>query len=205
MQFKLFVLPLLALAFVAAAHHLRLAGYEDGYTDSLDVEHQFGVDPMIYDTECAKLSANFCPTYKFPRKPRRGPFAIVPTKAGYKCLDVRGGVFRDYNPVQIWDCNGSVGQKWVIDRRYNQIRVAGTNFCLNTGACSPAGTGLLIHTCIQTFPGHMWVYKDNRRISTRWTNMCVDLPNGSVVNGQQVQIKVCDVNSINQIWHFRRV
>lgn len=70
-----------------------------------------------------------------------------------KCLDVRGGVMANGTPVQMsvcpflglvstclmksacsYDCNGTQAQKWVIKRGGQQIKVSGTNFCLDAGS-----------------------------------------------------------------------
>ena len=55
---------------------------------------------------------------------------------GGKCLDVQGAVYANGTPVQVYDCNGTGAQRWVLNRSPSgtQVRVANTNFCLDAGS-----------------------------------------------------------------------
>ena len=88
------------------------------------------------------------------------PFLLHPNGDASKCLDVRGGVFADGTPVQMYvtiameiripfpdssclffrfvnsyDCNNTPAQKWAISTEGNtKVQVYGTNFCLDAGS-----------------------------------------------------------------------
>ena len=50
------------------------------------------------------------------------------------CLDVRGAVFENGTPVQVYECNGTPAQDWYLNWGSTKVRLAGTNFCLDAGA-----------------------------------------------------------------------
>ncbi|KAF5327900.1 hypothetical protein D9619_004901 [Psilocybe cf. subviscida] len=197
MQLKSFVFPLLALVSLVAANPLGMAAYGDGDIDSLDAEYQLGAEPMIYDTEYTEESTAYA-------SPRRGPVTIVPVKGANKCLDVRGANFQNGTPVQIYDCNGTNAQKWLIQRS-GHIRVSGTNFCLDAGHAPRTGVGLKIWTCIDNLRAQAWRYGANKTIKLRAANLnqCVDLSGGSLANGQQTQTWNCERRHPNQMWRLR--
>ena len=70
-----------------------------------------------------------------------------------KCMDVRGGVFANGTPVQMYvlsrcwvrvrfiyfqifsfDCNGTPAQQWTFNPGFTKVQVTGTNFCLDAGS-----------------------------------------------------------------------
>jgi hypothetical protein len=57
-------------------------------------------------------------------------------KMAGKCLDVNGANFSIYTKVQIWDCNGTIAQKWIVNSDFS-IRPKytferGLNYCLDS-------------------------------------------------------------------------
>ncbi|KAG5650304.1 hypothetical protein H0H81_012686, partial [Sphagnurus paluster] len=82
----------------------------------------------------------FCPSGSFPPPPNppnppvTQGLTIHPNNNTAKCLDVRGAVYANGTPVQIYDCNGTGAQKWILEKANTQLRVAGTNFCLDAGS-----------------------------------------------------------------------
>ena len=89
-----------------------------------------------------------------------GPLLLHPDGDVNKCLDVRGGMFVNGTPVQMYvaiaiprspiahrslplfsypfdnsfDCNNSPAQKWAISDGNTKVQVFGTNFCLDAGS-----------------------------------------------------------------------
>lgn len=55
------------------------------------------------------------------------------TKQGTKCLDVKYDWRYNGSPVQLYECNGTPAQKWVIQKGETKVRLAGTNYCLDAG------------------------------------------------------------------------
>ena len=88
------------------------------------------------DEDSLQWDITFCPGGLWPQYTQGG--IIVPMRAANKCLDVHGAIFANGSPVQVYDCNGTAAQRWVLTRSPTgpgtQVRVAGTNYCLDAGA-----------------------------------------------------------------------
>ncbi|TFK65369.1 carbohydrate-binding module family 13 protein/putative endo-1,3-beta-glucanase, partial [Pluteus cervinus] len=128
--------------------------------------------------------------------------ALKPGNSSNKCLDVRGAIFENGTPVQIYDCNGTGAQKWVIKNGETKVQLAGTNFCLDAGSSPQNGVGLKIWQCYDNLPAQDWYYTADNRLALTNQGQCVDLPNGDSTNGVQVQIWKCTDNDNYQVWNF---
>ncbi|KIM35510.1 carbohydrate-binding module family 13 protein [Hebeloma cylindrosporum] len=128
------------------------------------------------------------------------PDALHPNGNNKKCLDVRGAVFANGTPVQIYDCNQTPAQQWVIRRGNTRVRLAGTNFCLDAGSSPANGVELKIWECFSNLPAQEWVYTDDNRIALEGQGFCVDLTGGDLTNGNPVQEWKCTDFDANQIW-----
>ncbi|KAJ2935517.1 hypothetical protein H1R20_g1575, partial [Candolleomyces eurysporus] len=117
-----------------------------------------------------------------------------------KCLDVRGAVFANGTPVDIFDCNGTPAQNWIVNRGSTKVQVAGTNFCLDAGEWPNSGTQLKIWTCYNNLPAQQWWYTDDNRIALQNRGFCLDLTNSGSWNGNIMQIWACTNNNPNQVW-----
>ncbi|EAU88001.2 G-X-X-X-Q-X-W domain-containing protein [Coprinopsis cinerea okayama7 len=73
----------------------------------------------------------FCPGFNWPSA--RGA-QVVPNGNTRKCMDVRGNALENGTPVQIYDCNDTDAQRWLLSFGSTQVRLAGTNFCLDAGS-----------------------------------------------------------------------
>ncbi|KUL34979.1 hypothetical protein ADL12_20320 [Streptomyces regalis] len=134
-----------------------------------------------------------------------GP-APTPTEFSYSpdggkhCLDVSGASTEDAATVQVWDCNGSLGQTW-------KITPEGTMVNPNSGKCldvadggTANGTKVQIYTCNGT-GAQQWRY--DQPTPAAFTNTqsgkCLDVPYSKFTNGVQVQIHECNGTNA-QIW-----
>ncbi|KAG6846985.1 hypothetical protein H0H93_010743 [Arthromyces matolae] len=117
------------------------------------------------------------------------------------CLDVRGGIFADGTPVQIYECNGSAAQMWNINNGTTivQTHING-KYCLDAGSDPANGVGMKIWTCYDGLPAQTWYYTDDKRIALQGKGLCLDLPNGVHANSSQVQTWTCTDNNTNQVW-----
>ncbi|KAF9041471.1 ricin B lectin domain-containing protein [Panaeolus papilionaceus] len=141
----------------------------------------------------------FCPTGAFPTNSQLGRpinFNFNPSK----CLDVRGAVYANGTPVQIYDCNGTGAQRWVIKRGSTKVQVAGKNFCLDAGSAPASGVGMKIWQCYDNLAAQKWSFTEDNRIALEGKGQCLDLPNGVMVNSNQVQTWQCSDNNNNQVW-----
>ncbi|KAH6884294.1 carbohydrate-binding module family 13 protein/putative endo-1,3-beta-glucanase, partial [Coprinopsis sp. MPI-PUGE-AT-0042] len=123
-----------------------------------------------------------------------------------KCLDVRGGVFQNGTPVQIYDCTTSPQQYWVYHRGIGQVRVKGTNFCLDSGLNATSedpinGSQMKIWECYENLPAQTWFRTWDSRLVRAGTSLCLDLTNGSLANGNIIQTWTCSDLNRNQNWH----
>lgn len=88
--------------------------------------------PPIYQckTPGVDFLITFCPSGQWPSP--AGEVLRNNLKPD-KCLDVKDAILRNGAPVQLWDCNNSPTQNWVYHRGLGQVRVKGTDFCLDSG------------------------------------------------------------------------
>ncbi|KAF7791069.1 hypothetical protein EIP86_002030 [Pleurotus ostreatoroseus] len=141
----------------------------------------------------------FCPSGVFPGQPQT--WEIHPGLDEVdKCLDVRGDALQDGTAVQIYDCNGTPAQRWNIQRGNTKIHLASTNFCLDAGSNPASGVGMKIWQCFDNLPAQQWYYTDDNRIAVENQGQCLDLTNGVLTNGNQVQSWACTANNDNQVW-----
>ncbi|KAF8890491.1 ricin B lectin domain-containing protein [Infundibulicybe gibba] len=149
--------------------------------------------------ETAGYTITFCPSENFP-KPKPQPVEIHPSGKPKKCLDVRAANFANGTPVQIFDCNGTPAQKWLISRGKTAVRLAGTNFCLDAGSFPANALGMKIWQCYDNLPAQEWTYTPNNKISLNNKGLCLDLTNGGSWNWNQMQTWWCTPGNTNQIW-----
>ncbi|KAL0955381.1 hypothetical protein HGRIS_001629 [Hohenbuehelia grisea] len=165
---------------------------------------QSGVPPSPPLYECPASDTGyrvtFCPSGEIPNYQVR-PRNITPKGSPNKCLDVRGGTLANGTPVQIYDCNGTTAQKWVIKRGGQQIKLSGTSYCLDATSSNPAsGTKMKIWQCYDNLPAQQWTYTSDSFLRLTGTGQCLDLTHGSLANGNQVQTWACAGSGQNQIW-----
>ena len=111
-----------------------------------------------------------------------------------KCLDDFGGGTTNGNKVDIWTCNGTGSQMWTFSGGH--LMVLGK--CLNDASHAGAGTGLVIWGC-NTHQSQLWTHRSNGEYVLQLNGLCLTDPNGSSVNGTQVQIRACQ-NFADQHW-----
>ncbi|CAA7260702.1 unnamed protein product [Cyclocybe aegerita] len=148
-------------------------------------------------------TVTFCPSGAFP--PPSNAVNIHPNNNTNKCLDVRGAHFRSGTPVQIYDCNGTAAQRWVVERGAStQIRLAGTPYCLDASSDPKNAVKTKIWRCHNKLPAQTWMYnEDNEIVLKRTVNsnfLCLDLTYGSTANSNPIQMYLCYYNNPNQIW-----
>ncbi|KAF9495580.1 hypothetical protein BDN71DRAFT_1447228 [Pleurotus eryngii] len=60
--------------------------------------------------------------------------------------------------------------------------------------------GMKIWECFDNLPAQQWFLTVDDRIALENQGLCLDLINGNVTNGNQVQTWQCTDNDINQAW-----
>jgi Ricin-type beta-trefoil lectin domain/Domain of unknown function (DUF5110) len=113
--------------------------------------------------------------------------------AGGLCLDVRGGVAADGQPVQLYTCNHGSAQQATYPAD-GTVRLLGR--CLTaagTADNSPVTTG----ACAQT-----WTRQSNGALINAASGRCLDVPDGNTTPGA-VQLQLYDCNgSAAQTWRM---
>ncbi|KAF6747303.1 G-X-X-X-Q-X-W domain-containing protein [Ephemerocybe angulata] len=148
----------------------------------------------------AGYRVTFCPDGTIPNYQTR-PNNIQPKRDPQnKCLDVQGGVLANGTPVQIYECNGTTAQKWVIKRGGQQIKLSGTDYCLDAGSNPASGVKMKIWQCLSNVAAQQWTYTSDDTIILTGTGQCLDLTDGNLANGNRVQTWACQSANDNQVW-----
>jgi hypothetical protein len=116
---------------------------------------------------------------------------------GYQglCLDDRSASTANFNPVQVYTCNGTNAQQWTIGSG-NTLQVLGK--CLDVNAAGTAnGTAVNLYDCNGT-AAQVWVPQSNGELVNPNSGKCLD-DTGFGGSGTQVQIWAC-ADSANQQW-----
>ena len=116
---------------------------------------------------------------------------------GYEglCLDDRSASTADFNPVQVYTCNGTNAQQWTVESN-NTLEVLGG--CLDVdGAGTANGTTVDYYPCNGT-AAQVWDPQSNGELVNPNSGKCLD-DTGYGGSGTQVQIWACGDTS-NQQW-----
>jgi beta-glucosidase len=116
---------------------------------------------------------------------------------GYEglCLDDRSASTADFNPVQVYTCNGTDAQQWTVESN-DTLQVLGG--CLDVdGAGTANGTTVDYYPCNGT-AAQVWDPQSNGELVNPNSGKCLD-DTGYGGSGTQVQIWTCGDTS-NQQW-----
>jgi chitinase len=116
---------------------------------------------------------------------------------GYQglCLDDRGASTANFNPIQVYTCNGTNAQQWTVASG-NTLQVLGK--CLDVdGAGTANGTTVDLYDCNGT-AAQVWVPQSDGALLNPNSGKCLD-DTGFGGAGTQSQIWSCTGGS-NQQW-----
>jgi chitinase len=116
---------------------------------------------------------------------------------GYEglCLDDRSASTTDFNPIQVYTCNGTNAQQWTVESN-NTLEVLGK--CLDVdGAGTANGTTVDLYDCNGT-GAQVWEPQSNGELLNPNSGKCLD-DTGYGGSGTQVQIWAC-ADTSNQQW-----
>ena len=116
---------------------------------------------------------------------------------GYQglCLDVRAADNADGTPVQVYTCNGTSAQSWILTSG-NQLQALGK--CLDvSGGGTANGTLVQLYGCNGT-GAQVWQHQSNGEYLNPQSGKCLD-DTGWGGSGTQVQIWAC-AGGANQQW-----
>jgi chitinase len=118
--------------------------------------------------------------------------------SGYQglCLDDRSASTANFNPIQVYTCNGTNAQQWTVNSN-GSLTVLGN--CLDVaGAGTANGTLVDLYPCNGT-GAQSWVHESNGELVNANSGKCLD-DTGFGGSGTQVQIWAC-ADSSNQQWN----
>jgi chitinase len=116
---------------------------------------------------------------------------------GYQglCLDDRSASTADFNPIQVYTCNGTNAQRWTVESS-NTLQVLGK--CLDVDAAGTAnGTTVDLYDCNGT-GAQTWVPQSDGALLNPESGKCLD-DTGFGGAGTQAQIWSC-TGGTNQTW-----
>jgi chitinase len=117
---------------------------------------------------------------------------------GYQglCLDDRSASTANFNPIQVYTCNGTNAQQWTVNSN-GSLTVLGN--CLDVaGAGTANGTLVDLYPCNGT-SAQSWVHESNGELVNTNSGKCLD-DTGFGGSGTQMQIWAC-ADSANQQWN----
>jgi Ricin-type beta-trefoil lectin domain/Glycosyl hydrolases family 18 len=118
---------------------------------------------------------------------------------GYQglCLDDRSASTANFNPIQVYTCNGTNAQSWTVNSN-GTLTVLGN--CLDVaGAGTANGTKVDLYPCNGT-GAQSWTHQSNGELVNTNSGKCLD-DTGFGGAGTQVQIWAC-ADSSNQQWNI---
>ncbi|MFI2764792.1 ricin-type beta-trefoil lectin domain protein [Streptomyces echinatus] len=122
--------------------------------------------------------------------------AVKTSSGGTICLDDANAHTADHTKIQIYTCNGSVAQQWVLHDD-GSLRVLGK--CLDaTDGDTDNGTLLQLYKCNGT-GSQKWTTGTSGSLVNPQSGKCLDDPSASTANGTQVRLYTCN-NSAAQKW-----
>ena len=116
---------------------------------------------------------------------------------GYEgmCLDSRSASTADFNPIQVYTCNGTNAQQWTAESN-GTLEVLGK--CLDVDAAGTAnGTKVDLYDCNGT-GAQTWTHQSNGELLNPASGKCLD-DTGYGASGTQAQIWTC-ADTSNQQW-----
>ena len=118
------------------------------------------------------------------------------TVTGYQglCLDDSGASTANYNPIDVYTCNGTNAQQWTVSG--STLQVLGSCLDVN-GAGTANGTTVNLYTCNGT-GAQVWQHQSNGELLNPESGKCLD-DTGNGGSGTQLQIWAC-AGSANQQW-----
>ncbi|MEU9135239.1 lectin [Streptomyces sp. NPDC048404] len=122
-----------------------------------------------------------------PAAPRIGP--VTSAVASNLCVDDASSSTTDGNHVQIWTCNNTYAQDWIVAGD-GTVRTLGK--CLDVDHSGTTnGTLIQLWTCNGT-GAQQWTTGANGSLINPQSKLCLDDPNATTTTGTQLQLYTCN-------------
>jgi hypothetical protein len=130
-----------------------------------------------------------------PPPPGSGPITLAYNGL---CLDDRSASTANFNPVQVYTCNGTNAQQWTVVAAGSTLHVLGKCLDINGGGTAD-GTTVDLYDCNNT-AAQVFIPQSNGSLYNPQSNKCLD-DTGWGGSGTQAEIWDCTGNS-NQKWNL---
>ncbi|WP_443060382.1 ricin-type beta-trefoil lectin domain protein [Streptomyces sp. NBC_00459] len=129
---------------------------------------------------------------------------------GQKCLDLKSGLASAAQPIQLYNCNGTVAQSWQFepvpgssqtpqtDPNLGTLKVYG-NWCLQPAA-NTAGSAVQLQKCSGTSAQHLKRNTTGQLIHPASGGLCLAVQGAANVSGTPIVLATCDAASTAQQW-----
>lgn len=108
-----------------------------------------------------------------------------------RCIDNNAGSSANGNKIQLWDCNSSVAQNWILGKA-KQLTNMGTGKCIDDpGNSSTPGTALQLYDCNGTAAQQFALTGGNKIVHIA-SGLCVDATGNGTANGTVMQLWTCN-------------
>ncbi|QMU76578.1 family 16 glycosylhydrolase [Streptacidiphilus sp. PB12-B1b] len=115
------------------------------------------------------------------------------------CVDDRSSSTADFNPVQVYTCNGTAAQQWTVVEAGSTLHVLGKCLDINGGGTAD-GTTVDLYDCNNT-AAQVWEPQSDGALYNPQSNKCLDDTGWSTTPGTQLQIWDC-TGGANQKWNL---
>jgi hypothetical protein len=128
--------------------------------------------------------------------PASGATTVVSNWNG-KCIDVNAANFSDGVPLQVWNCNGTIAQKWTFTG--GTVR-AENNKCMDVaGGSTASGTTIQLAGCSGN-AAQQFVLNGAGDLVNPQANKCVDIGGWNPADGAKLILWDCNGGAV-QKWH----
>jgi hypothetical protein len=115
------------------------------------------------------------------------------------CVDDRSASTANYNPVQVYTCNGTDAQQWTFDTASDTLQALGMCMDIQAGGTAD-GTPVDLYYCNGS-GAQVWQPQSDGALYNPQSGKCLDDTNWSTTPGTQLQIWDCTGNA-NQEWNL---
>jgi hypothetical protein len=116
---------------------------------------------------------------------------------GGLCVDDRAASTANFNPVQVYTCNGTNAQQWTVVQAGSTLQALGKCMDINGGGTAD-GTTVDLYACNAT-AAQVFIPESNGSLYNPQSNKCLDDTGWSTTPGTQLQIWDC-TGGANQKW-----
>jgi hypothetical protein len=113
------------------------------------------------------------------------------------CVDDRGAITTNYNPIQVYTCNNTPAQQWTVVQAGSTLHVLGKCMDIYAGGTAD-GTTVDLYDCNNT-GAQVFIPQPDGALYNPQSGKCLDDTNWSTTPGTQLQIWDCTGNA-NQRW-----